>query len=268
MAVIHRNDEIADGIYLLEAELEDEDQGVPVPGQFYMVRGWGAYPLLSRPISVFDYQEVPCVGLDGETEGAPVTRILSFLYQVVGEGTAIFTELAEGSGLELEGPFGNGFPEVDHDLTLVGGGIGIAPLYYLARSYRHNHRERRLSVYLGFAEEAYAVALFEEVADKVSVDVGGFITDQIDPDNYTEKDTVITCGPAPMMKAVMKKMPAQTSVYASLEARMACGVGACLGCVKEAEMRYKNGPAGLEADGTIHVKVCKEGPVFKREVVS
>ena len=74
MAVIHKNDEIADGIFLMEVELDDEDTGKPEPGQFYMVRGWDRYPLLSRPISVFDYEELPCVSPDGSTEGAPVDR--------------------------------------------------------------------------------------------------------------------------------------------------------------------------------------------------
>ncbi len=267
MAVIHKNDEIADGIFLMEVELDDEDTGKPEPGQFYMVRGWDRYPLLSRPISVFDYEELPCVSPDGSTEGAPVTRVLSFLYQVVGEGTELLAELSEGSDVTVEGPFGNTFPEVENRLTLVGGGIGIAPLYYLAKSYRRDHRDRSLKIYLGFAEESYAVALFEEVANSVTVDVGGFITDRMDVSGYSDQDTVVTCGPAPMMNAVMAKIPAQTKTFVSLEARMACGVGACLGCVKEAPLRWKMTDEGLVTDGSVHVKVCSDGPVFEREVV-
>lgn len=267
MAVIHRNDEIARDIYLMEVELTDEETGVPAPGQFYMLRGWESYPLLSRPVSVFDYEELPCMNLDGEiVDGAPVNRVLSFLYQVVGEGTMLLAELSEGSEITLEGPFGTGFPEVDRDLTVVGGGIGIAPLYYLARSYRKNHRGRKLSVYLGFSEESYAVNLFEELADVIKVDVGGYVTDLFRDRDFTDNDTVIACGPMVMMQAVMDQIPADADVFVSLEARMACGVGACLGCVTDVPLVYKNVDGIAVRDGLRHVKVCTEGPVVKREV--
>lgn len=268
MAVIHRNDEIARGIYLMEAELTDDEQGVPVPGQFYMLRGWESYPLLSRPVSVFDYEEIQCMNLDGEIEeGAPVNRVLSFLYQVVGEGTMLLAELSEGSEITLEGPFGQGFAEVERNLTLVGGGIGIAPLYYLARTYRRGHRDRKLSVYLGFSEESYAVNLFEELADVIKVDVGGYVTDLFRDRDFTEDDTVIACGPMVMMQAVMDQIPAASEVFVSLEARMACGVGACLGCVTDVPLVYQDVDGTAVRSGLRHVKVCTEGPVVRREVI-
>ena len=92
-------------------------------GQFYMLRAWNEYPVLSRPISVFD--------ADPET--------VSFLYKVVGKGTEIFAGLKAGDEITLDGPHGNGFPEVKGKVALVGGGVGIAPVSY-------THLERLFSM--------------------------------------------------------------------------------------------------------------------------
>ena len=87
-------------------------------GQFYMLRAWDTYPLLSRPISVHDIDE----------------NSISFLYKVVGEGTKIFSTLKVGDDIKLEGPYGKGYEKVEGKVALVGGGIGVAPLYLVAKN--------------------------------------------------------------------------------------------------------------------------------------
>ena len=230
MAVIITNRSLADGIYMMEVAWE----GVVSPGQFFMVRAWETDPLLSRPISVHDYQ-------DG---------VVTFLYQVVGKGTAILSGMEPKNAIQLEGPYGNGFPAVDTPLVAVGGGIGIAPLYYACRKFKEDNPKKKLRVYLGFSNEAYRVEAFDAIADEVVVDVGGIIVGQVD---VKRGETFITCGPRVMMDALCQVVPEKNPVYVSLEARMACGMGACLGCsIKTAEGNKK---------------VCKDGPVFPREVL-
>ena len=87
-------------------------------GQFYMLRAWDKYPVLSRPISIHDIDE----------EG------ITFLYKVVGEGTEIFAKLVPGDEIKLQGPYGNGYEKVEGKVALVGGGIGVAPLYLVAKT--------------------------------------------------------------------------------------------------------------------------------------
>lgn len=230
MAVIITNRSLADGIYMMEVAWE----GVVAPGQFFMVRAWERDPLLSRPISVHDYQ-------DG---------VVTFLYQVVGKGTAILSGMEPKNTIQLEGPYGNGFPAVDTPLVAVGGGIGIAPLYYACRQFKEDNPKKKLRVYLGFSNEAYRVEAFDAIADEVVVDVGGIVTNQVE---VKRGETFITCGPRVMMDALCQVVPEKNPVYVSLESRMACGMGACLGCsIKTAEGNKK---------------VCKDGPVFPREVL-
>lgn len=230
MAVIITNRSMADGIYMMEVAWE----GDVAPGQFFMVRAWDRDPLLSRPISVHDYK-------DG---------VVTFLYQVVGKGTAILSGMEPKNIITLEGPYGKGFPDVEGNLVAVGGGIGVAPLYYACRKFKEEHPKKKLRVYLGFSDEAYRVEAFDEIADEVVVDVGGFITDQVEA---KRSDTFISCGPKVMMDTLCEIVPKKNPVFVSLEARMACGMGACLGCSIKTVQGNK--------------KVCKDGPVFSREVI-
>jgi dihydroorotate dehydrogenase electron transfer subunit len=107
-------------------------------GQFYMLRAWKEYPLLSRPISVFD--------ADGET--------VSFLYKVTGRGTEIFSGLKAEDEIGLRGPLGSAFPEVSGKIALVGGGVGIAPFYLTAKQLKAAHPGCRVDLYLGFSDRA------------------------------------------------------------------------------------------------------------------
>lgn len=231
MAIILSNRSMADGIYMMEVAWT----GDVAPGQFFMIRAWEKDPLLSRPISVHDYQ-------DG---------VVTFLYQVVGRGTSILSAMEPKSAIKLEGPYGHGFPEVEGNLVAVGGGIGVAPLYYACRSFKARHPKQKLRVYLGFSAEAYRVEAFDAVADEVIVDVGGIITHSVEA---KRSETFITCGPEIMMKSLCEVVPEKNPVYVSLESRMACGMGACLGCsIKTTEGNRK---------------VCKDGPVMPREIIN
>ncbi len=226
-ARVEENVLVALGIFLLKLE----GRYTATPGQFYMLRAWGLDPLLSRPLSLFDLDESG----------------ISFLYAVRGRGTDLLSHLSPGDAVGITGPLGNGWPRRDGRIALVGGGIGIAPLYYAAKALHDANS------YLGFANEPYLVNEFERVSKRVYVtsETGagvtrGRVTDTFDPDGY---DACYACGPRPML-AVLDRICGRGGVplYVSLEERMACGVGACLGCV----VRTVHG----------YARVCRDGPVF------
>ena len=228
MAEILQNERVNEDFCLMKVKEKNQ----AAMGQFYMLRAWNEYPVLSRPISVFD--------ADPET--------VSFLYKVVGKGTEIFAELKAGDEITLDGPHGNGFPEVKGKVALVGGGVGIAPLYLTAKTLKKLDPDTTVDIYLGFSGEPILTDRYEQVADKVTVNVGGFVTDDIDPCQY---DYIMTCGPEIMMKVLYKKckdMKAAAPVYVSMENRMACGIGACLVCT----CKTSNG----------NRRACKDGPVM------
>lgn len=228
MATVVVNQEVAEGVFKLTAQGRFSGK----MGQFYMLRAGERYPLLSRPISIFNLTEDQ----------------IEFLVMVAGEGTARLSGLMPGDTLTLDGPFGNGFPQLQGKTAFVGGGIGIAPFYYALRSVPE------ADVYLGYSRQAYMVDEFRAASrGKVTVDVGGSILDKVDFNAY---DTVIACGPHAMLHAVQRKQAqtgGQTQVYVSLENRMACGIGACLVC----SVKCKDG----------RKKACTDGPVFLAEEV-
>ncbi len=233
MATVLSNEPLAKDFYLMRVRCQNNAEA----GQFYMLRGWGAYPVLSRPVSVFD--------ADGET--------LSFLYKVVGQGTALLAGLASGAGLELLGPLGRPLPDLGGRVAMVGGGVGVAPLYLASKTVKERHPGCAVDLYLGFADTALLEEEYRRVADAVTVRVGGFITDAIDPARY---DHIFACGPEIMMRVLYDKCRAagvEDRLLVSLESRMACGVGACLVCTcKTGEGRRK---------------ICKDGPVFSAKAV-
>lgn len=227
MAVIIKNECIAKDIYLLELHGKFEGRA----GQFYMLKASDTLdPFLPRPISINDLDE----------------NKITFLYQKKGKGTALISEMKIGDNLQLTGPFGNGFNFTDHDTSFVGGGIGIAPLYYAVKTFKQMYPQKKANVYLGFSDEAYYLDEFKMFADILNVNIGGKITDEID---YDSDDIFITCGPEIMMKTLYDKSKKQQNVFVSLEKRMACAVGACLGC----SIKTKSGMK----------RVCKDGPVFE-----
>lgn len=230
MSRILKNVQVDQDFYLMTVEEKNQ----AAMGQFYMLRSWNEFPVLSRPISVFDADE----------------HSVSFLYKVVGKGTEIFKGLKEGDDITIDGPHGNGFPELKDKkkIALVGGGVGIAPLYLAAKTYKEQNPDCIVDMYLGFSGEPILVEEYEHIADHVTVNVGGFVTDDIDPLVY---DAIVTCGPGIMMKVLYKKcvsVGAKAPLYVSMENRMACGIGACLVCTCKTNKGNR--------------KVCKDGPVF------
>lgn len=229
MATVLKNEAVGSGFYLLKASGTYDAK----MGQFCMLRAWDAYPVLSRPISIFD--------CDGEG--------ISFLYKVVGQGTELLAQLKPGDTIDVQGPYGNGFPAVTGKIALVGGGIGVAPLYYTAKMLKAQGNP--VDLYLGFTDEALLQQEYEAVCDELTVNIGGYITDAINPAEY---DYIMTCGPHIMMQVLADKVKGTAAqLYVSMENRMGCGVGACLVCSCKTTGGNK--------------KVCKDGPVFKAEEV-
>ena len=114
MYKVIENRYIGEDMYLMRVEGKFEGK----MGQFYMLRAWDKFPLLSRPISIHDIDE----------------NSISFLYKVVGEGTQILSKVKVNETIKLEGPYGNGYEKVEGKVALVGGGIGVAPLYLVAKN--------------------------------------------------------------------------------------------------------------------------------------
>lgn len=232
MSEVLFNKRLAKDLFLLGARHKNNVR----PGQFYMLRAWQSYPVLSRPISVYD--------ADSES--------VTFLYEVVGEGTEIFSRLKAGDELTLHGPYGNEFPEADGRIALVGGGAGIAPLYFVAKRLKAVGRGD-VDMYFGSSGEPVLIQEFEQAAGRVIVDVGGFITDKIDTREY---DCIMACGPDPMLLALYRKHVSQKSpatLYVSMGNRMACGFGACRVC------------SCATPDG--NKRVCRDGPIFEGKEV-
>lgn len=230
MAVIIDNKKISEQMYLLE--IEGQFQGKA--GQFYMIK-IGEYPLLRRPISIFEITD----------------NSIKFLYRISGEGTELLTKKINGEEINIQGPYGNGFPDIEGKIALVGGGIGTAPLYQACKELKENSRNTVVDLYIGFSEEIFLKDLWEQISGSFFYDIGGFITDHIDVSQY---DAIITCGPDVMMKKLVKEgLKNRTKVYVSIESRMACGMGACLSCTCKTKKGNK--------------KTCKDGPVFLGEEI-
>ena len=220
----------------------------PRAGQFFMLRAWPANgtPVLSRPISVHDFDAA--------------TGTLTFLYQIKGEGTQKLAALQAGGTLTLTGPCGNGFDAAlaaaGGKTAVVGGGIGTAPLLLLCKALAASGS--RPELFVGFRDAPYGLEEFMPYCNSIQLatDSGaaghhGLVTDLLHPGEYAR---VLTCGPMVMMRGVYAKCAeSATPCFASLEAKMACGLGACLGCTCHTKVGPKT--------------VCKDGPVFKAEEV-
>lgn len=230
MARVLKNEAVSKDFYLLKAEGSFDAH----MGQFSMLRAWGDYPVLSRPISIFDCDE----------EG------ISFLYKVVGQGTELLAQLEVGDDVQVQGVHGNGFPEMTgKKIALVGGGIGVAPLYLTAKELKAMGNQ--VDMYLGFNDEALLQEEYEKICDKLVINIGGYIVEDINPAEY---EVIMTCGPHIMMQVLNDKVKGTgAELYVSMENRMGCGVGACLVC-------------SCKTSGG-NRKVCKDGPVFKAEEV-
>ncbi|MBW2631348.1 MAG: dihydroorotate dehydrogenase electron transfer subunit [Deltaproteobacteria bacterium] len=228
-----------------------------LPGQFVMVRMKNcSHPFLSRPFSIYS------VYSHGKN------TFMEILYKVVGKGTETFSRLRKGDVLNILGPLGKGFdlPLECNKIVLIAGGVGIAPLSFLAERCEKDINSAEMICYMGAGSLEALVGMdrMDGICSvvKISTDDGswghsGPVTELFgrDMELYADNDSrIYSCGPNPMLRSLhelLKDRPVACQV--SLEERMACGIGACLGCV----VKTKSGDEG----GGL-VRVCKEGPVF------
>ena len=216
-------------------ELKGDTQAITTPGQFVDIRLENLY--LRRPISVCDRQD----------------DVLTLIYKVVGKGTEVMAALKPGTMLNVLTGLGNGY---DLSLSgasplLLGGGVGVPPLYLLAKELIA--QGKKVQVILGFntAAEVFYEEAFKALGAEVTVVTAdgsygakGFVTDVL-PAEYSY---YYTCGPLPMLKAVYRACRGEGEY--SFEERMGCGFGACMGCSIKTTDGYK--------------RVCKDGPVLKK----
>ncbi len=231
------NEALTSNVYRMT--LEGDTSAITAPGQFVNIRLEGKF--LRRPISVCDWE-------DGK---------LTLVYKVVGHGTAQMAAMTPGQALDILTGLGNGY-----DLTLtgenpvlVGGGVGVPPMYGLAKHLRGLGKP--VQVILGFntKEEIFYEDAFKALGCTVyvttvdgSYGIPGFVTDALKELSYSH---FCACGPEPMLKALYKA--SRTSGQMSFEERMGCGFGACMGCSCKTLTGNK--------------RICKEGPVMKKEEI-
>lgn len=218
------------------------------PGQFVHVKKPDSVNFLRRPFSI----------ADADRENGTITLI----YRIVGKGTAEYAAMKVGEAFSILGPIGNGFALKDGRPLLVGGGVGIAPLIYLSRQLK----DKKPILLIGGKnkDEVFWEKYLQEFADKIyittddgSVGFKGF-TVQLLPQILAENNIehIYTCGPNIMMESVAKLAHKHDiDCQVSLEKRMACGIGVCLGCTFEGKLTGKRR------------KVCTEGPVFASKEV-
>ena len=234
---IRSNIPLTDSVYKMV--LAGDTSAITASGQFVNIQLDGMF--LRRPISVCDY--------DAET--------LTIVYKVVGRGTEAMSKMTSGTQLDILTGLGNGY-----DLSLagdkpvlLGGGVGVPPMYNLAKKLRAMGKD--VSVILGFntQSEVFYEQEFKNLGCSVTVTtvdgsygVKGFVTTALETMAYTY---FYTCGPEPMLKAVHRA--STTSGQMSFEERMGCGFGACMGCSCKTLTGYK--------------RICKEGPVMKKEEI-
>lgn len=248
MAVVISQKEIATNIFDLTVQTEKIAKTAKA-GQFVSLYCEDKTKLLPRPISL--------CGIDREN------GTLRLVYRMTGEntGTELFSKLEKGDKIRMLGALGNGFPLQTKKALLLGGGIGIPPMLQLAKEL-----DCEKTAVLGYRDEVFLLDDFQAVCDtRIATEDGsagikGNVLDVIKEQNI-EADIIYACGPMPMLRAVKTYAIEQNiECYISMEERMACGIGACLGCVCKSKE--------IDAHTNVNNKrVCKEGPVFDaREV--
>ncbi len=227
------------------------------PGNFIEIRVTDqTEPFLRRPISIYNIE--------------PEKGILEFIFQVKGKGTQMLAKKEEGQTIDIIGPLGFGTFKLDgkQNIAILGGGIGIFPLYELAKQAKQ--KGMTVNTYLGFRNQDYVVLEdeFQAVSSKLvmTTDDGsykqkGFAIDFLKQDIEKQNiDAIYACGPLPMLKAV-REFAIQNNIECqiSLEEKMACGMGVCLGCAVKKAQSPKEAPE--------YYHVCKGGPVFQAKDV-
>lgn len=230
---IKTNEQIAKNVYRMQ--LCGDTTGI-LPGQFVNIRVEGQF--LRRPISVCNINN----------------GVLTIIYKVVGVGTEAMSHLPIGTQLDVLTVLGNGYDlsKAGDKPLLVGGGVGVPPMYMLARQLREAGKAVRVILGFNTKDEVFYEEEFRALGCDVTVTtvdgshgVKGFVTNALDG----QQSYYYTCGPLPMIKALLQA--AGTNGEVSMEERMGCGFGACMGCT----IQTTQGPK----------RVCKEGPVFPAE---
>ena len=231
------NEALTDSVYKMV--LSGDTSAITAAGQFVNIQLSGKF--LRRPISVCDYDD----------------QTLTIVYKVVGKGTEAMSAMVPGEKLDILTGLGNGYDLslAGEKPVLLGGGVGVPPMYNLAKKLIAMNKE--VTVILGFntKSEVFYENEFKALGCNVIVatadgshGVKGFATTPLAELDYTY---FYTCGPEPMLKAVYKATT--TSGQMSFEERMGCGFGACMGCSCKTLTGYK--------------RICKEGPVMKKEEI-
>jgi len=244
---IHSQEKLAEGIYSMWLDAP-EAAAEAKPGQFIAVYTNDPSKLLPRPISICE--------VDKENGR------LRIVYRIAGAGTLEFSKYGAGDQLDIMGPLGNGFTLKDKKAFLVGGGIGIPPMLELAK----NLDCEKIAV-LGYRDAetflADEIGKYAEVvlaSDDGSVGTKGNVIDAIKA-NGLKADVIYACGPTPMLMG-LKKYAAENGIecWISLEEKMACGIGACLGCVCHTK--------DIDEHANVrNTRICKDGPVFLADYV-
>ncbi|MDA3904131.1 MAG: dihydroorotate dehydrogenase electron transfer subunit [Desulfuromusa sp.] len=260
--IVLSNQEISPGYFRMKI-LAPGYNNTAKPGQFVMFRVQRSLPpLLRRPFGIFRAGFMPA-----DCDSMQPKEFIELIYKVVGSGTEIMQRLHQGDPVELLGPLGEGFDlgVAEEEKILVGGGIGLVPLYMLAERMVETSRVRLLmggrtrdDIIMVTEFERLGVETYVSTEDG-SLGEGGMITQVLKRklDKFP-KSTVFACGPMPMIDAVQKIcFERGTPLQVSLEALMACGVGACLGCVVKG--------AGHTEVEPRYLCTCTSGPVFNAE---
>lgn len=257
-ATVLKNEELQPEIFSLLLEV-GEIAEYAVPGQFIDLYSKEKSRMLPRPISICDVDKA--------------AKTMKIVFRIAGEGTREFSKLAEGEKVDVVGPLGKGYDlpsaEDENDHILLGGGIGIPPMLYLAKTMSEvGIPKSNIKTVLGFRDDnTFLVPEFEKysevyiTSDNGAAGVKGNVIDGIKEYGITGNN-IYACGPTPMLRGI-KSYAMENGIKAqiSLEERMACGIGACLACVVKTE----------EVDDHSKVKnkrICKDGPVFYAEEVN
>lgn len=247
--VVFSQKEIAPQIYDMWIETDLAEQAKP--GQFLCIYPKNKSILLPRPISICEIRED--------------RKALRIVYRVAGQGTEEFSKYRAGETIDIMGTLGNGFPveeAVGKKVFLMGGGIGVPPILQLAKEMNGDKQiivgYRDSDTFLKENLEEYGKVFI--ATEDGSTGVRGNVMNAVDK-NGLEADLIYACGPMPMLRAI-KAYAAEHHIkaYISLEEHMACGVGACLGCVvKTKEVDHHS--------NVNNARICTDGPVFEADKV-